>query len=922
MKDDVKQLSRAGNSSSPLALITGTSAREAAELLFSLLLDVARRHQPEIEPLLKGGASVADFTPELMACALQAQGIWFQLLSIAEQNAAMRRRRQVERERGREELRGTFSHVLAEAARHGVGPGEIQTLISNLRIGPVLTAHPTESKRVTVLEKYRKTYLLLRELENPRWTERERGRLVDEVRDQIELVWMTGELHLEKPSVEQEVLRGLHFFDETLFEMAPKMLSGLETALKHSYPGTRFDVPPFFQFGSWIGGDRDGNPFVTTAVTRTTLKQNALASLRHYKARITELARCLSITERAAPVPESFRVELVRELEASGEAVVIRARNPGEAYRQYLTIVLRKLDATLTRIDGNGASDGRPYYANADELILDLRVLEAALEEADLASIAADLVRPVRYAAQLFRFSTVRLDLRENTTRTTGTLQALWRATAGQGSGEPPDPRSDAWKSWLLAELAQPRMGNRILAGLAPEAEETLNMFRLVPEMRGWLDREAFGSFILSMTRSVADVLGVYLLAKEAGAFLDTPGTEICPLPIVPLFETIDDLRSAPAIMRELLAVPLVRRSTNWQGGVQEVMIGYSDSNKDGGFFASNWELSKAQSRLTKVSEEIGVRIAFFHGRGGSVSRGGAPTGRAIAAQPAGSIRGRFRVTEQGEVVSSKYANRGTAGYQMELLAASVFEHALKSEREEALKPRAEIDDAMEALSGASGAVYTRLVGNPDLVTYFQAASPLEEISLLNIGSRPARRFGARSLADLRAIPWVFAWAQNRHIITGWYGVGSALKNFIEVRGEAGEAMLARMFKDSRLFRLIMDEVEKTLLIVDLDIALDYSGLVAEDKVRDTIFPMIEREYRLTREMVRTVSGEAKIGDRFPRHREVLKERLPMINEVNREQVELLCRFRGASTDAERERYKPALLLSINCIAAGLGATG
>ncbi|MFZ0399241.1 MAG: phosphoenolpyruvate carboxylase, partial [Methyloceanibacter sp.] len=391
---------------------------------------------------------------------------------------------------------------------------------------------------------------------------------------------------------------------------------------------------------------------------------------------------------------------------------------------------------------------------------------------------------------------------------------------------------------------------------------------------------------------------------------------------IVPLFETIDDLRAAPAIMRELLAVPLVRRSTNWQGGVQEVMIGYSDSNKDGGFFASNWELAKAQVKLTKVSDETGVKIAFFHGRGGSVSRGGAPTGRAIAAQPAGSIRGRFRVTEQGEVVSSKYANRGTAFYQMELLAASVFEHALKSEREDALKPRAEIDDAMEALSGASRAAYTRLVGNPDLVTYFQAASPLEEISLLNIGSRPARRFGAKSLADLRAIPWVFAWAQNRHIITGWYGVGSALKNFIEVRGEEGEAMLARMFKDSRLFRLIMDEVEKTLLIVDLPIARAYSGLVAEAQVRDTIFPMIEAEYRLTAEMVRKASGEADIGARFPRHREVLAERLPMINAVNREQVELLRRFRGASTDAERERYKLALLLSINCIAAGLGATG
>jgi phosphoenolpyruvate carboxylase len=921
MKDDVEQFGRVGEAPALAPLIAGTSVRGAADLLFNLLLDVARTHQPEVEAVLKGGASVSKLSPELTARALQAQGIWFQLFSIAEQNVAMRRRRQIERERGREQLRGTFGQVIAEAAQNGVPAAEIQMLVAGLRIRPVLTAHPTESKRVTVLEKYRRIYLLLLELENQRWTERERNDLVNLLRDQIELVWMTGELHLEKPSVEHEVSRGLHFFDEALFETAPKMLGLFEAALKQNYPGSRFDVPPFFQFGSWIGGDRDGNPFVTTDVTRTTLRQNALASLRHYRGKLVELGRALSVTERAAKVPKDFRAQLDRELAASGDAASIRTRNPGEAYRQYLTCLLRKLDATMLRTEGRDVLEGRSFYVSADELIVDLRVLENALEEASLGSIAADLVRPVRSAVQIFRFSTVRLDLRENTMRTTEALRALWRVRGGDAGAESPDPRSAAWKAWLLAELGRPRGFDRGTSGLPSEAEETLSMFRLVPEMRGTFDREAFGSFILSMTRSVADILGAYLLAKEAGVFLDEAGTEICPLPIVPLFETIEDLRAAPKIMRELLSVPVVRRSTNWQGGVQEVMIGYSDSNKDGGFIASNWELYKAQVKLTQLGEETGVRIAFFHGRGGSVSRGGAPTGRAIAAQPAGSIRGRFRVTEQGEVVSFKYANRGTAAYQMELLAASVFEHALKSEREEALKPHADIDDALEALSGASRAAYTRFVSDPQLVAYFQAASPLEEISLLNIGSRPARRFGARSLADLRAIPWVFAWAQNRHMITGWYGVGSALQTFMEVR-EDGLAMLRRMFDESRLFRLIMDEVEKVLLLVDMDIAREFSGLVPEAETRQTIFPMIEAEYRLTCDMVRKVSGDSEVGGRFPLFRAALKDRLPTINDVSREQVELLRRFRAASTDEERERYKLTLLLSINTIAAGLGATG
>jgi phosphoenolpyruvate carboxylase len=906
----------------PRAVVSGTSAKEAADLLFQLLIEVARRHQPEIETVLKGGANISNFTPELMARALQAQGIFFQLLAIAEQNAAMRRRRQIERTRGREALRGTFAHVLAEAVDDGVPAEHIQALLSDLRIRPVITAHPTESKRVTVLEKYRKIYLLLRELEHARWTERERAALIDDLRDQIELVWMTGELHLEKPTVQHEVSRGLHFFDETLFEKAPEMLGLVDAALARNYPDTQFELPPFFQFGSWIGGDRDGNPSVTTRITGWTLRQNALAALRHYRERIVGLARALSITERALPVPPSFRAELDRALAGSGEAEAVRARNPGEPYRQFLSIVLRKLDATMAQVEGMDIGGPGAPYAGADELILDLRIVENALIEANSPSIAANVVRPVRRAVEIFRFSTVRLDIRDNTTKTSAALQALWWATAGHGDDSPPEIGSREWRVWLYRELARPLTGPRLIPELPAEATDLIDMFAQAAEIRRGLDRDAFGSFILSMTRSVDDILGAYLLAKEGGAFLDAAGTEICAIPIVPLFETIADLRAAPAIMREALSIPLIRRSTHWQGNVQEVMIGYSDSNKDGGFVASNWELAKAQVQLTKVGAETGTGIAFFHGRGGSVSRGGAPTGRAIAAQPAGSIRGRFRVTEQGEVVSYKYANKGTALYQMELLAASVFEHALKSEREEALKPRREFDDILEALSGASRAAYTGLVSHPGLVQYFQAASPLEEISLLNIGSRPARRFGAKSLADLRAIPWVFAWAQNRHIITGWYGVGSALASLLQVRGQQGEALLPQLFRDSRLFRLIMDEVEKTLLLVDLDIARDYASLVPDEGVRDMIFGMIEVELALTREMVLKVSGGSEIAERFPEYRRALATRLPTVNEVNREQVELLRRFRGSKSEIEREAFKSALLLSINTVAAGLGATG
>jgi phosphoenolpyruvate carboxylase len=885
---------------------------QVASLLFELLLEVLARHQPEIVPLLQGTVAASGLAPHLLGRALQAHGMWLQLLSIAEQNAAMRRRREAENKRGHQSVRGTFAQLMADAASSGVTADEIRTILSGLRVRPVITAHPTEAKRVTVLERHRRIYRMLMDLESMRWTRRERADLVQRLKNEIELLWLTGELRLEKPTVAQEVTWGLHFFNETLFECVPALLEKMERALQHSYPGEHFEIKSFFQFGTWIGGDRDGNPFVTNEVTRLALTENRAASLARYRARVAELLRTLSIAQSAIEVPAALHQALSAALARSGNAHGIAERNRGEIFRQYLACVLHQLDAAIGREGG---------YPDAEGLAADLRLVEEGLAACKAPELAASLLRPLRREVESFRFSTVRLDLRENTTRTTQALQALWRAASGN-TGEPPAADSAPWKEWLLTELSAPREGVRAFDGLPPEVAETLGMFKLVRETRGLVDREAIGTFILSMSRSAADVLGVYLLAKEGGLFADTASVETCTLPIVPLFETIEDLRAAPAIMRELLSVPMVRRSIRAQGGVQEVMIGYSDSNKDGGFLASNWELYKAQVKLTRLGKELKVPLSFFHGRGGSVSRGGVPTGRAIAAQPAGSINGQFRITEQGEVVSFKYANRGTAAYQIELLATSVFEHSLKSEREQALIPVAEFEDAMEALSATSKAAYSQLVRRHDLVSFLQAASPLDELALLNIGSRPARRFGSKTLADLRAIPWVFAWSQNRLIIPGWYGVGSGIAAFLEVRKEQGLALLQRMFENFRLFRLIVDEAEKTLLQVDLDIAREYAQLVPDEAVRAGIFDALEREFRLTMEMLLKVSAGAQIAARFPQLRSRLARKLPSIAHANRQQVELLRRYRSAPDGSEKESYKAPLLLSINCIAGGFGSTG
>ncbi|MGH8650868.1 MAG: phosphoenolpyruvate carboxylase [Gammaproteobacteria bacterium] len=899
-------------------------AEETISLLGSLLLDIIRIREPRLEAIFIGQQTAPSADAPFLLRSLQLFGIWFQLLSIVEQNAGMRRRRVIEKERGADQVAGTFAHVLSAAANTGIPAQEIEELNRHARIRPVLTAHPTEAKRVTVLEIHRRIYLLLVQMEPERWTARERQGFIEQLRAEIDLLWLTGELRLERPTVEQEVAWGLHFFRDALFERAPELLEKLELALNRYYPGRSLCALPCFRFGSWIGGDRDGNPLVTNELTRRALFAYRRASLSRYRARLQELCAKLSIAQHAIKPSPLFQQQLAHMLEQSGAGDIIAARNPGEIFRQFGVCMLQKLEATLRDSEAQSppVEDGTAYRS-ADELIADFEVMLSGLHEIKGQWIARELVLPLKREVEIFRFHTVSLDLRQNTTVTNQTLAAIWAEITGGEPGQEPSHDSREWQDWLSLELGKPLGGERVFSDLPEQAQATFDLLRLIRQNRSRLDCEAIGGFILSMTQSAADVLGMYLLAKYAGLFADPKGIESCTLSVVPLFETIADLRAAPHIMRELLSIPMVRRTAHDLGGFQEVMIGYSDSNKDGGFFCSNWELSLAQKRLTEVGIEAGVPIAFFHGRGGSVSRGGAPTGHAIAAQPAGSVSGRLRVTEQGEVVSSRFANRGTALHHMELLAASVFEHTLRSGREQALKPRPEFEQAMCTLAEHSYRAYRDLVEHPGLVSYYQAASPVEELALLNIGSRPARRFGAKTLADLRAIPWVFAWTQNRHLVPGWYGVGSALAEFIKANGEQGERLLRSLFEQHRLFRLIIDEVEKTIAQVDLPIAKRYAELVPDVPVREEIFGMIQNEYRLTVERLLWLSGSRELAARFTRFKRQLGRRLSALNQIGTQQVALLATFRSLPKNhASRKKALVPLLLSINCIANGLGWTG
>ncbi|RAZ88304.1 phosphoenolpyruvate carboxylase [Mesorhizobium hawassense] len=878
-------------------------------LLLRLLLQVASAREPEIAAVLNGRRSLVSLAPEQRIPALQASGVWFQLLTIADELLAMRARRELEQGAGVDEVPGSFASVIAQMAANGHSAQEVQAALDELRVGPTMTAHPTEAKRVTVLEIHRRIYRKLTELDQPRWAPRERDLLVADLESEIELLWMTGELRLERPTVEREIAWGLHFFREVIFEATPQLYGKLEGAFERHYPGEPIKIPSFMRYASWIGGDRDGNPNVTAEATAHAMAEYRNTAIGWYLAQVQRLVSVLSASSNVVELPVSFRPVLQTALEKSAEAQEIAARNPDEPLRQFASAMLARLVATR--------DSGKEAYLSAEAFRADLSALSSVLEAIGGRAVARRFVQPLIWQLGSFGFRTVSLDIRQNSTVVNRVLAELFALI---NPADPVAAGTPRWSARIRAALSQGEQLEIDRGQLSAEAAELLSTFDVIARHASGADADAVGSFILSMTRSADDLLGVYLLAQYCGLSTAPSGGTIR-LRIVPLFETIADLQAAPAILNGLLDVSLVRRTVRDFGARQEIMLGYSDSNKDGGFLASNWELAKAQKRLAAIGRKHKVRIGFFHGRGGSVSRGGAPTGRAIAAQPQGTVAGSMRVTEQGEVVSSKFANRGTGLNQLEILAAAVLAHSTGSPGDAAPKETPEFDEALEALAGMSQASYAGLMAEPGFLDYFNQASPVAELALLKMGSRPDRRFGAKGIADLRAIPWVFAWSQNRHLLTGWYGIGSALSAFVTVRGEAGRELLTRMFEHSRFFRLIVDEAEKTLYQADMEIAQLYAGLVSDGDAAGRIYTRIAAEYKLTRRLIGDLTG-GDLSARFPMFKRRFDSLRRQMDDIHRLQVDLLREVRASTGTADQKRATDALLVSINCISAGLGWTG
>ena len=850
-------------------------------------------------------ALVAGLSIEETTVLVRAFTSYFSLVNLAEDNERVRRIRA----RARKELpaprRGSLREAIGIIAARGTSAESLQELLAQAEIRLVVTAHPTEARRRTTVAKLARVFAVIRELDDREVEAEELARARGQLASTIQELWSSDEIRAVSPTALDEVRAGLVYFHSTLLEVVPRLYRELEDAVEGDYPGAGIVIPPLLSFGSWIGGDRDGNPNVTSAVTLQTLglmRRMALAFLALRVGRLAERVSVSSVvTGRAALLEPALRAGAERFPRLASE---LARRNAAEPYRRFFALARERLRAT-----GEGEVEG---YADAAELLADLRLAERALRAQRADWIVAGDLHDVIRQVEVFGFHIARLDIREHATRHRQAVGDLLARRGDEGDYEGLD---EARRQALLARaLADPAtLSPADSTSVSPAAREVIGTFTMLRDALSDGYRGALGSYVISGAAAPSDVLEVLLLMKEAG--LAAVGGGQAALPIAPLFEFGTSLRDAAATMAALLERPAYRAALGSWGDRQEVMIGYSDSNKDVGYLASAWGVRGAQAALAELLRAHRVRFTFFHGRGGALGRGGGPTNVAILAQPPGTVESRIKLTEQGEVVAAKYSTPEIAHRELELVAgAALVSRLLPQPTAERLRV---FEELLERMAGRSREVYRDLVyRHPGFDRFFEQATPIQEIARLRLGSRPARRGGSQRIQELRAIPWVFSWTQARIILPGWYGLGSALA---QAREEAGLAVLQEMDRDWPFFAAVLSNAEMALAKADLTIGKRYADLVEDDTLREAIWPRICAEYERTRELVLAVTGQARLLDRTPVLQRSIERRNPYVDLLSFIQVELLRRLR--SDDASEELVRP-ILLTINGIAGGLRNTG
>ncbi|MBA2470374.1 MAG: phosphoenolpyruvate carboxylase [Chloroflexia bacterium] len=832
---------------------------------------------------------------------------YFQLINLSEDNERIRRLQRREHAEPDQPRRGSIREAVMGLARRGVDAETMSNLLAGAQVRMVLTAHPTEARRRTVIDKLARIFSVIRNLDERRALPYELDRARARLSATIAELWSSNEVRTAKPTVLDEVRAVLVYFGSTFVEVIPEIYRDLEEALHECYPETPIAVPPFLTFGSWIGGDRDGNPFVTPEVTIESLGVMRVAALAYLDGRLTELSGRLSVSELMTspavaldPLLDEYR-RMFPDLGAE-----LREINAGEPYRQAVTLMRERLRATRDKREHG--------YRVAGDLVADLRHVEASLVQQSAGMITGGELHDVIRLVEVFGFDFATLDVRDHARRHALALHHVFAITGVEADYESLDEASRC--RLLAAEIDSKRPLIPIdLDTLPDEAREVVETFRTVRWLVNYEHPDAIKTYIISGTDAPSDMLEVLLLMKETK--LAGPGGEDARLRIAPLFEEGETLRNATRTMDTLLGFEAYARALDSSGGHQEIMIGYSDSNKDVGYLASTWELQQAQKQLAAFLSSRGIPFVFFHGRGGSVGRGGGPTNVAIQALPPHTVEGRIKMTEQGEVISARYSTLPIAHREIELALGAILIRSVDLENPRLQGDQSQYEAAMDVMADRSAAVYRDLVyGDPDFVTFFHEATPIDAIARLQLGSRPAKRTTSNRIQDLRAIPWVFSWTQARIILPGWYGLGTALGEAIE---RDGIDLLRAMEGEWPFFRATISNAELAMAKADMLIAERYVKLVKSDQIRNRIWNRIREEYDLAEAALLQIRDQAHLLDRESVLQRSIRRRNPYVDPLSLIEIELLNRLRANPAD---EDVVNTLHLAVNGIAGGLRNTG
>jgi phosphoenolpyruvate carboxylase len=851
--------------------------------------------------------------PDDLNRIVRAFSVYFQLVNIAERYHRVRRSRQYEASPDSPPQRASVASALSRLKDEGIGAQDLQRVLDGMNVGLVLTAHPTEAMRRSVRRKHERVGEMLAGLESPSLTQKERRRIEEGLAEEITVLWQTDELRVRRPEVTQEIERTLLFFEHPLVSATLEAYREFEDDLEAQFPDKTPRLGRVLEFGSWVGGDQDGNPFVEPPMINTALGLHRRLIVERHLTSVSWLVDHMSQSRRLTGVSEELQ-EAMDRYEARMPQVVERYRaiDPNELYRKMLLLVAERLRRTL---EDPGSPDA---YAGATEFLEDLSVVRESLLQHGGKRTAGGGLRDLIRQVEVFGFHLAKLDVRQES----ATVVRATAAVIAHATGDDLLAMEEPERASLLRRLlADPDTLDATPDDLSEESVKVLDTFARVQAAREEFSEMPVEAFVLSMAHHASDVLCVQLLAKRAGLLcVDAEGTCTANhLRVTPLFETVDDLERAPEVLRLLLEDPFYRSSLGHGGDLQEIMLGYSDSGKDAGYITSNWTLYEVQGELASVARDHGVRLRVFHGRGGSAGRGGGPSYRAIMAQPAGTLDGSIRITEQGEVISFKYSMRGLARRNLDTVLAAVLEATADRSHP---TPNPVWAEAMEELSDTAREAYRSLVyEDEDFLPFFSEASPIGELGSLNMGSRPARREQNPEVESLRAIPWVFAWTQNRFLLPSWYGSGTALGSF--VGDDSKLETLREMYRGWPFFRTLVDFMQMTLAKSDLRIAYSYTSLVSDEGVRDRMWARISEEHAACVEALLLVTNSENLLDDTPVLQRSIRLRNPYVDPLSYVQVSLLRRLRDLPEDSpERQGVLQTLLLTVSGISSGLLNTG